>query len=119
MPPSERLIDDLADAILDGSPIDWAAAESSSDGTAQSLVGQLRCWQAFSRVGRAPPSLKLADRRSRSSGALSDPASPEPAVRVERRAGHVVIFGSSSGSAGARSERSTGPGIRGSIARSR
>ena len=29
MAPSDRLVDDLAGAILDGTPIDWAAAESS------------------------------------------------------------------------------------------
>ena len=37
MPPSDPLVDDLADAILDGTPIDWAAAESSPDGTARPL----------------------------------------------------------------------------------
>ena len=52
MPPGERLIDDLADAILDGSPIDWAAAESSSDGTAQLLVGQLRVLAAVAAFAR-------------------------------------------------------------------
>jgi len=52
VPPSERLIDDLADAILDGSPIDWAAAESSSDATAQLLVTQLRVLAACSSLGR-------------------------------------------------------------------
>ena len=55
MPPSERLIDDLADAILDGSPIDWAAAESSSDGTAQLLVGQLRVLAAVADLHRSTP----------------------------------------------------------------
>ena len=55
MPPSERLIDDLADAILDGSPIDWAAAESSSDGTAQLLVGQLRVLAAVADLHRTYP----------------------------------------------------------------
>ena len=52
MRPSERLIDDLADAILDGSPVDWAAAESSSDGTAQLLVGQLRVLAAVADLHR-------------------------------------------------------------------
>jgi len=52
VPPGERLIDDLADAILDGSPIDWAAAESSSDGTAQLLVGQLRVLAAVAAFAR-------------------------------------------------------------------
>ena len=55
MPPGERLIDDLADAILDGSPIDWAAAESSSDGTAQLLVGQLRVLAAVADLHRSTP----------------------------------------------------------------
>ena len=55
MPPSERLIDDLADAILDGSPIDWAAAESSSDGTAQLLVEQLRVLAAVADLHRTTP----------------------------------------------------------------
>ena len=55
MPPGERLIDDLADAILDGSPIDWAAAESSSDRTAQLLVGQLRVLAAVADLHRSTP----------------------------------------------------------------
>jgi TolB-like protein/tRNA A-37 threonylcarbamoyl transferase component Bud32 len=55
VPPGERLIDDLADAILDGSPIDWAAAESSSDGTAQRLVGQLRVLAAVADLHRSTP----------------------------------------------------------------
>ena len=55
MPPGERLIDDLADAILDGSPIDWAAAESSPDGTAQLLVGQLRVLAAVADLHRSTP----------------------------------------------------------------
>jgi hypothetical protein len=52
VPPGERLIDDLADAILDGSPIDWAAMESSSDGTAQLLVTQLRVLAAVAAFAR-------------------------------------------------------------------
>ena len=55
MPPSERLIDDLADAILDGSPIDWASADSSSDRTAQLLVGQLRVVAAVADLHRRTP----------------------------------------------------------------
>jgi serine/threonine-protein kinase len=52
VPPSDPLIDDLADAILDGAPIDWAAAESSPDGTAQQLVGQLRVLAAVAACAR-------------------------------------------------------------------
>ena len=52
MLPSERLVDDLADAILDGTPIDWAAAESSPDGTARPLVSQLRVLAAVAELHR-------------------------------------------------------------------
>jgi TolB-like protein/tRNA A-37 threonylcarbamoyl transferase component Bud32 len=55
VPPSERLIDDLADAILDCSPIDWAAAESSSDATEQLLVKQLRVLAAVADLHRSTP----------------------------------------------------------------
>ena len=65
MPPGERLIDDLADAILDGSPIDWAAAESSSDGTAQLLVGQLRVLAAVADLHRGTRRVHRRSLRSR------------------------------------------------------
>ena len=52
MPPSDPLVDDLADAILDGTPIDWAAAESSPDGTARRLVSQLRVLAAVAELHR-------------------------------------------------------------------
>jgi serine/threonine-protein kinase len=52
VPPGERLIDDLADAILDGTPIDWAAAESSADGAPQ-LIRQLRVLAAVAELHRA------------------------------------------------------------------
>ena len=52
MPRSERLVDDLADAILDGTSIDWAAAESSSEGTARPLVRQLRVLAAVAAFAR-------------------------------------------------------------------
>ena len=110
MPPSERLIDDLADAILDGSPIDWAAAESSSDGTAQLLVGQLRVLAAVADLHRSTPP-------SPSTLAQIPPARVEPKVagapvmwshlRLVERIGRGAL------------ERSTGPGIRALIAKSR
>ena len=55
MPPSERLIDDLADAILDGSPIDWAAAESSSENSVRPLIRQLRVLAAVAELHRSTP----------------------------------------------------------------
>jgi TolB-like protein/Tfp pilus assembly protein PilF/tRNA A-37 threonylcarbamoyl transferase component Bud32 len=52
VPQSERLIDDLADAILDASPIDWAAAESSSDESARVLLKQLKVLAAVADLHR-------------------------------------------------------------------
>ena len=73
MPPSERLIDDLADAILDGSPIDWAAAESSSD--RDSAAARRTTESAGSSRGSPSPD------PAESVDALSDPAARvEPEV---------------------------------------
>ena len=53
MRPSDQLVDDLADAILDGTPIDWAAAESSSERTARPIVRQLRLLAAVAELHRS------------------------------------------------------------------
>ena len=55
MLPSDQLVHDLADAILDGTPRDWAAAESSSEGTARPLIRQLRVLAAVAEFHRGPP----------------------------------------------------------------
>ena len=110
MPPSEQLVDELADAILDGTAIDWAAAESSAEGTAQPLLKQLRVLAAIGELHR---STRPAGRRSPT--ALRHARSPGLQMRVSIG----VTSGLSSGSAVARSETFTGRGIRGSIARSR
>jgi serine/threonine-protein kinase len=55
MPPSEQLVDDLVDAILDGTPTDWATAESSAEGTARPLVRQLRVLAAVAELHRGTP----------------------------------------------------------------
>ena len=52
MPPSEPLLDDLVSAILDGTPIDWGAVESSSDGAARPLLRQLRVLAAVADLHR-------------------------------------------------------------------
>ena len=39
---SEALVADLAFAVLDGTPIDWAAAESGADGADGPLLEQVR-----------------------------------------------------------------------------
>ena len=110
MLPGERLVDDLADAILDGTPIDWAAAESSPEGTARPLVSQLRVLAAVAELHRGTPPM---------TSTLSGSPRPAWSRRLRTRLSTGVIFGSSSRSAGARSERCTAPGIRGSIAKSR
>ncbi len=50
-----QLIDDLAGAILDGAPIDWASAESSADQTDQLVIGELKILAALSEVHRGAP----------------------------------------------------------------
>jgi TolB-like protein/Tfp pilus assembly protein PilF/tRNA A-37 threonylcarbamoyl transferase component Bud32 len=68
VPPGDQLVDDLVDAILDGAPIDWPAAESRAESTARPLVRQLRLLAAvaaFARSdnARASASLDEAERR--------------------------------------------------------
>ena len=50
----DRLIDDLAQAILDGTPIDWSAIDSSAGGDRE-LMGELRLLSALADVHRSDP----------------------------------------------------------------
>ena len=82
---NDPLVDDLADAILDGSPIDWAAAESSSDGTAQLLVTQLRVLAAVADLHRStPPSPSML--------AHIPPSPLEPKVAAPEHWGHLRVL---------------------------
>jgi serine/threonine-protein kinase len=73
----EPLIDDLAGAILDGSPIDWASAESSADEGERSLLDPLRLLAGLADVHRRPSAVDepesgeepVADRRGETVGA--------------------------------------------------
>jgi serine/threonine-protein kinase len=47
-----RLIEDLAAAVVDGSPVDWAAAESTADPDSHRLVRHLRTVEAVANVHR-------------------------------------------------------------------
>jgi eukaryotic-like serine/threonine-protein kinase len=67
--PSEQLLDDLADAILDGTPIDWAGAESSSEVTARPLLRQLRVLAAVTELHRSTPPPTLSESASSHSAA--------------------------------------------------
>jgi serine/threonine protein kinase len=55
VPGDEGLLGDLADAILDGSPIDWASAESSAGDGERPLLDPLRLLAALAGVHRQDP----------------------------------------------------------------
>ena len=52
---SERLVPDLAGAVLDGTPIDWAGAESSADEASRPVLAELRILAALADVHRRLP----------------------------------------------------------------
>jgi eukaryotic-like serine/threonine-protein kinase len=52
VPADDHLFDDLADAILDGVPIDWADVESRADGHRRALLDRLRVLAALADVHR-------------------------------------------------------------------
>ena len=54
MADSEGLVPDLAGAVLDGTPIDWAAAESSADESNRPLLAELRVLAALADLHRRP-----------------------------------------------------------------
>ena len=101
MLPSDQLVDDLADAILDGTPIDWAAAESSADGTPWPLVSQMRVLAAVAAFARGDPGRASAvaeasaDRRSLGGGwsaSLDEAARLELKVATPEQWGHLRIL---------------------------
>src|SRR3989442_12978847 len=55
MEAGDRMIDDLAGAILEGAPIDWASAESSADQTDHLVIGELKLLAALAEVHRDAP----------------------------------------------------------------
>jgi serine/threonine-protein kinase len=88
--PSDRLLDDLADAILDGTPIDWAAAESSPEGNEQPLLGELRVLAAVAELHRStPPSASSRSRvaPSRSEAGVADAPEHWGHLRIVERIG--------------------------------
>jgi serine/threonine protein kinase/cytochrome c-type biogenesis protein CcmH/NrfG len=52
---SERVVADLVDAILDGTPVDWAVAASSVEEAARPLVKELSVLAAVAALHRDPP----------------------------------------------------------------
>ena len=53
MPPGERSLDDIADAVLDGEPVDWAFAESSAQEAAKPLLQHLRLVESVADAQRS------------------------------------------------------------------
>ena len=72
----EELIDDLADAILDGAPIDWAAAESSADAEERTLFDSLKVLAALADVHRFPPHVPTIRTLSDDEDALGSTPTP-------------------------------------------
>ena len=52
---SEGLVAELAGAVLDGTPIDWAAAESGADEADRALIEHLRVMATLADLHRRPP----------------------------------------------------------------
>lgn len=52
MPSGENPIDDLAGAVLDGSPVDWAEAEANADAVLRRLLPDLRVLASIAQVYR-------------------------------------------------------------------
>ena len=59
MPDDDHLLDDVADAILDGTPIDWAAVESHVDSHRRPLLDRLRVLAVLADAHRDLPPLTL------------------------------------------------------------
>ena len=55
MPRETQDLDDLADAVLDGSAVDWTGAESTADDQVRPLIRQLRLVSALANVHRDRP----------------------------------------------------------------
>jgi tetratricopeptide (TPR) repeat protein len=85
VPPPDQLVDELAGAILDGAPIDWAVVESSADGDARVLVRQLKVLAAVADVHRdGPPAIATLS--------WEPSAVPEAASDVTLKWGHLRLF---------------------------
>ena len=80
------LVEELAAAILDGTPVDWAAAESNPDSTARRLVHQFKVLAAVAELHRSMPFAP--------SIASQAPASrPEPpAAEIPGQWGHLRLL---------------------------
>ena len=65
MAADDHLLDDVADAILDGTPIDWAGVESHANGHRRALLDRLRVLAALADVHRDLPHVSPAQDKGR------------------------------------------------------
>ncbi len=88
MPSNEALIENLAGAILDGAPIDWASAESSADDTQRPLVDQLRLLASVATLHRRLPFFSPVVPSDRNRGA----AYADDYVETPEQWGHLRVL---------------------------
>lgn len=82
MPGKDHPVDDIAAAILDGTPIDWSAAEAHATPEERALIEELRLLSTLAEVHRHPPS-----ETGRQDGPLEDRLHATAAeLNTERRA---------------------------------
>jgi serine/threonine-protein kinase len=88
VPTDDHLLDDLADAILDGAPIEWAAVESRADGHRRALINRLRVLAALAEVhrDRSPTRPTQDELRDDSAEATDERTAPD------RRWGHLQLI---------------------------
>jgi serine/threonine-protein kinase len=77
---------DLARAVLDGAPVDWASAESSASGDERPVIRQLRVLEGLAAVHRREP--PNAPTRSWTPEVFTNPALAD----VPERWGHLKIL---------------------------
>ncbi len=85
MPGNSGVLADVAGAILDGTPIDWASAESSAEEIDRALLEPLRVVAAVADLHRRLPS------RPGNSPAPGQSDGPDPIVRQEHW-GHLRVL---------------------------
>ena len=105
---ADDLVDELAAAIVDGTAIDWAHADSVAAATASPVIRELRLLESVASLHR----------ELHQSGALSSDAARGSHPTASRRS-NGPTFACSRRLAPAPTAWCTGPGTRGWIAKSR
>ncbi len=89
MAASEGLLGDLAGAVLDGTPIDWASAESRANETERPFLDQFRQLATLAALHRG---LELPQDEAERSWALAAATLTATADRVEDQWGHLRVL---------------------------